>query len=67
MLHVVSSNDGNSSLNRPEKGCYREKKSENLNQKEWEKLDKKALSAIQLYLANTILQKVLMEKTSLLK
>ncbi|MFQ6660835.1 hypothetical protein Gotur_029207, partial [Gossypium turneri] len=36
----------------------------NLNQTEWEELDEKALSAIQLCLTNTLLQKVLMEKTS---
>ncbi|MBA0858751.1 hypothetical protein Goshw_000039 [Gossypium schwendimanii] len=41
-----------------------EKKPENLNQTEWEELDEKALSAIQLCLANTVLQEVLMEKTS---
>ncbi|MFQ6647442.1 hypothetical protein Gotur_021616 [Gossypium turneri] len=40
------------------------KKPENINQTEWEELDEKALSAIQLCLANTILQEVLMEKTS---
>ena len=40
------------------------KKPENLNQTEWEELDEKALSAIQLCLANTVLQEVLMEKTS---
>ncbi|MFQ6668265.1 hypothetical protein Gotur_033976 [Gossypium turneri] len=40
------------------------KKPENLNQTEWEELDEKALSAIQLCLTNTVLQKVLMEKTS---
>ncbi|KAG8489413.1 hypothetical protein CXB51_017856 [Gossypium anomalum] len=40
------------------------KKPENLNKTEWEKLDEKALSAIQLCLVNTVLQKVLMEKTS---
>ncbi|KAH1033056.1 hypothetical protein J1N35_045230 [Gossypium stocksii] len=40
------------------------KKPENLNKTEWEKLDEKVLSAIQLCLANTILQEVLMEKTS---
>ncbi|MFQ6643825.1 hypothetical protein Gotur_018503 [Gossypium turneri] len=39
------------------------KKPENLNQTEWEELDKKALSAIQLSLANTVLQEVLMENT----
>ncbi|KAH1130314.1 hypothetical protein J1N35_001692 [Gossypium stocksii] len=39
-------------------------KPENLNQTEWEKLDENALSAIQLCLANTVLQEVLMEKTS---
>ncbi|KAG8486050.1 hypothetical protein CXB51_019370 [Gossypium anomalum] len=39
-----------------------EKKLENLNC--WEELDEKALSAIQLCLPNTILQEVLMEKTS---
>ncbi|KAH1113876.1 hypothetical protein J1N35_007254 [Gossypium stocksii] len=40
------------------------KKPENLNKTEWEELDEKALSAIQLCLANTVLQEVLMEKTS---
>ncbi|KAG8500537.1 hypothetical protein CXB51_002660 [Gossypium anomalum] len=40
------------------------KKSENLNQIEWEEFDEKTLSAIQLCLANTVLQEVLMEKTS---
>ncbi|KAG8474630.1 hypothetical protein CXB51_031256 [Gossypium anomalum] len=40
------------------------KKTENLNQTEWEELEKKALSAIQLCLTNTVLQEVLMEKTS---
>ncbi|KAG8501094.1 hypothetical protein CXB51_003171 [Gossypium anomalum] len=40
------------------------KKPENLNKIEWEELDEKALSAIQLCLANTVLQEVLMEKTS---
>ncbi|KAK5833221.1 hypothetical protein PVK06_017039 [Gossypium arboreum] len=40
------------------------KKPENLNKTEWEELDEKALSAIQLCLANTVLQDVLMEKTS---
>ncbi|KAK5770576.1 hypothetical protein PVK06_046727 [Gossypium arboreum] len=40
------------------------KKPENLNKTEWEELDEKALSAIQLYLTNTVLQEVLMEKTS---
>ncbi|KAK5832857.1 hypothetical protein PVK06_016660 [Gossypium arboreum] len=40
------------------------KKHENLNQTEWEELDEKALSAIQLCLANTVLQEVLMENTS---
>ncbi|MBA0660430.1 hypothetical protein Goklo_012447 [Gossypium klotzschianum] len=43
------------------------KKPENLNQIEWEELDEKALSVIQLCLANMVLQEVLMEKTSLLK
>ncbi|KAG8496442.1 hypothetical protein CXB51_007515 [Gossypium anomalum] len=38
------------------------KKPENLNC--WEELDEKALSAIQLCLTNTVLQEVLMEKTS---
>ncbi|MBA0765331.1 hypothetical protein Gotri_014548 [Gossypium trilobum] len=37
------------------------KKSENLNQTKWEELDERALSAIQLCLANTVLQEVLME------
>ncbi|MBA0876477.1 hypothetical protein Goshw_030030 [Gossypium schwendimanii] len=36
----------------------------NLNQTEWEELDENALSVIQLCLANTVLQEVLMEKTS---
>ncbi|MFQ6659563.1 hypothetical protein Gotur_028416 [Gossypium turneri] len=40
------------------------KKPENLNQTKWEELDEKDLSAIQLCLANTVLQEVLMEKTS---
>ncbi|MFQ6644024.1 hypothetical protein Gotur_018738 [Gossypium turneri] len=40
------------------------KKPENLNQTEWEEVDEKALFATQLCLANTILQEVLMEKTS---
>ncbi|KAK5785213.1 hypothetical protein PVK06_039772 [Gossypium arboreum] len=40
------------------------KKLENLNKTEWEELDEKALSAIQLCLANMVLQEVLMEKTS---
>ncbi|KAG8503097.1 hypothetical protein CXB51_000873 [Gossypium anomalum] len=40
------------------------KKLENLNKTKWEELDEKALSAIQLCLANTVLQEVLMEKTS---
>ncbi|KAK5836877.1 hypothetical protein PVK06_012681 [Gossypium arboreum] len=40
------------------------KKPENLNKTEWEELDEKALSTIQLCLANTVLQEVLMEKTS---
>ncbi|MFQ6644693.1 hypothetical protein Gotur_019158 [Gossypium turneri] len=40
------------------------KKLENLNQTEWEELNEKALSAIQLCLANMVLQEVLMEKTS---
>ncbi|KAG8474865.1 hypothetical protein CXB51_031592 [Gossypium anomalum] len=40
------------------------KKPENLNKIEWEELDEKALSAIQLCLTNTVLQEVLMEKTS---
>ncbi|MBA0670591.1 hypothetical protein Goklo_024498 [Gossypium klotzschianum] len=31
---------------------------------EWEELDEKALSAIQLCFTNTVLQEVLMEKTS---
>ncbi|KAG8483230.1 hypothetical protein CXB51_022220 [Gossypium anomalum] len=41
------------------------KKPENLNKTEWEELDEKALSAIQLCLVNTVLQEVLMEKTHL--
>ncbi|MFQ6649638.1 hypothetical protein Gotur_023344 [Gossypium turneri] len=41
-----------------------EKKPENLNQTKWEDLDEKALSTIQLWLANTVLQEVLIEKTS---
>ncbi|KAG8491520.1 hypothetical protein CXB51_014863 [Gossypium anomalum] len=40
------------------------KKPKNLNKIEWEELDEKALPAIQLCLANTVLQEVLMEKTS---
>ncbi|KAG8483965.1 hypothetical protein CXB51_023199 [Gossypium anomalum] len=40
------------------------KKPENLNKTEWEELDEKALSAIQLCLANMVLQGVLIEKTS---
>ncbi|MBA0881345.1 hypothetical protein Goshw_001625 [Gossypium schwendimanii] len=40
------------------------KKLENLNQIEWEELDKKTLSVIQLCLVNTVLQEVLIEKTS---
>ncbi|XP_040970230.1 uncharacterized protein [Gossypium hirsutum] len=40
------------------------KKLENLNQTKWEELDEKALFAIQLCLANTVLQEVLMEKIS---
>ncbi|MBA0879292.1 hypothetical protein Goshw_024258 [Gossypium schwendimanii] len=40
------------------------KKLENLNQTEWEELDENILSTIQLCIANTILQEVLMEKTS---
>ncbi|MFQ6664994.1 hypothetical protein Gotur_031899 [Gossypium turneri] len=40
------------------------KKPENLNKTEWEELDEKALSAIQLCLTNTVLQEVLMENTS---
>ncbi|MFQ6627455.1 hypothetical protein Gotur_004840 [Gossypium turneri] len=40
------------------------KKPENLNQTEWEELDEKALSAIQLCPTNIVLQEVLMEKTS---
>ncbi|KAG8478575.1 hypothetical protein CXB51_028347 [Gossypium anomalum] len=40
------------------------KKPENLNKTEWEELDEKALSAIQLCLTNMVLQEVLMEKTS---
>ncbi|MFQ6659366.1 hypothetical protein Gotur_028282 [Gossypium turneri] len=40
------------------------KKPENLNKTEWEELDEKDLSAIQLCLANLVLQEVLMEKTS---
>ncbi|KAG8486047.1 hypothetical protein CXB51_019338 [Gossypium anomalum] len=60
---MASSDDGNSSSNRLEKGCYWEKPN-NLNQTGWEELDEKALSAIQLCLANMVLQKVSMEKTS---
>ncbi|KAH1046658.1 hypothetical protein J1N35_037442 [Gossypium stocksii] len=41
-----------------------EKNPKNLNQIEWEDLDEKALSAIQLCLTNIVLQEVLMEKTS---
>ncbi|KAK5831022.1 hypothetical protein PVK06_014817 [Gossypium arboreum] len=40
------------------------KKPENLNKIEWEELDEKTLFAIQLCLTNTVLQEVLMEKTS---
>ncbi|KAG8488335.1 hypothetical protein CXB51_016384 [Gossypium anomalum] len=40
------------------------KKPENLNKTKWEELDEKALPAIQLCLANMVLQEVLMEKTS---
>ncbi|KAG8479429.1 hypothetical protein CXB51_029695 [Gossypium anomalum] len=40
------------------------KKPENLNKTKWEELDEKALSTIQLCLTNTVLQEVLMEKTS---
>ncbi|KAH1033472.1 hypothetical protein J1N35_045646 [Gossypium stocksii] len=40
------------------------KKPENLKKTEWEELDEKALSAIQLCLANTALHEVLMENTS---
>ncbi|MBA0863977.1 hypothetical protein Goshw_028287 [Gossypium schwendimanii] len=40
------------------------KKSENLNQTEWEELNEKALSTVQLCLAIMVLQEVLMEKTS---
>ncbi|MFQ6637293.1 hypothetical protein Gotur_013603 [Gossypium turneri] len=40
------------------------KKPENLNQTEWEEFNEKALFAIQLCLPNTVLQEVLMEKTS---
>ncbi|MFQ6624537.1 hypothetical protein Gotur_004459 [Gossypium turneri] len=40
------------------------KKPENLNKTEWEELDEKTLSAIQLCLTKTVLQEVLMEKTS---
>ncbi|MFQ6626552.1 hypothetical protein Gotur_005218 [Gossypium turneri] len=40
------------------------KKPENLNKSKWEELNEKALSSIQLCLANTVLQEVLMEKTS---
>ncbi|MBA0759427.1 hypothetical protein Gotri_022318, partial [Gossypium trilobum] len=40
------------------------KKPANLNKTEWEELDEKALSVIQLCLVNTVLQEVLMEKTS---
>ncbi len=50
---MASSDDGNSSSNWLEKGCYREKP-ENLNQTKWEKLDEKALSAIQLCLTNRV-------------
>ncbi|MFQ6629191.1 hypothetical protein Gotur_007746, partial [Gossypium turneri] len=35
-----------------------------LDQTEWEELDEKTLSVIQLCLANRVLQEVLMEKTS---
>ncbi|KAK5824515.1 hypothetical protein PVK06_019290 [Gossypium arboreum] len=40
------------------------KKLKNLNKTEWEERDEKVLSAIQLCLANMVLQEVLMEKTS---
>ncbi|MFQ6663229.1 hypothetical protein Gotur_030834 [Gossypium turneri] len=40
-----------------------EKKPKNLNQTEWEKLDEKALFAIQLCFTNTVLQEVLMKYT----
>ncbi|KAG8488058.1 hypothetical protein CXB51_018348 [Gossypium anomalum] len=40
------------------------KKPENINKIEWEELDEKALSTIQLCLTNTVLQEVLMDKTS---
>ncbi|KAK5793401.1 hypothetical protein PVK06_034545 [Gossypium arboreum] len=40
------------------------KKSENLDQTEWKELDEKALTAIQLCLANKVLHEVLMKKSS---
>ncbi|MFQ6666254.1 hypothetical protein Gotur_032680 [Gossypium turneri] len=46
------------------KNVVTRKKPKNLNQTKWKELDEKALSAIQLCLANTILQEVLIEKTS---
>ncbi|MFQ6634442.1 hypothetical protein Gotur_010851 [Gossypium turneri] len=46
------------------KNVVTEKKHKNLNQTEWEELDEKTLSTIQLCLANTVLQELLMEKTS---
>ncbi|KAG8492272.1 hypothetical protein CXB51_009917 [Gossypium anomalum] len=39
------------------------KRPKNLNKTEWKELDEKALSAIQLCLANTVLQEVLVKKT----
>ncbi|KAH1032462.1 hypothetical protein J1N35_044636 [Gossypium stocksii] len=41
-----------------------EKKLKNLHQTEWEELDEKALSTIQLCLANAVLHEVLTKKTS---
>ncbi|MBA0702068.1 hypothetical protein Goari_026816, partial [Gossypium aridum] len=35
-----------------------------LDKSKWDRLDKKALSIIQLFLTNNVLQKVLMEKTT---
>ncbi|KAG8481553.1 hypothetical protein CXB51_026380 [Gossypium anomalum] len=60
---MTSSDDGNSSTIQFEKGCTG-KKPENLNKTKWEELDEKALFAIQLCLPNTVLQEVLIEKTS---
>ncbi|MBA0849465.1 hypothetical protein Goshw_016375 [Gossypium schwendimanii] len=40
------------------------KKPKNLSQTKWEELNEKALSVVQLCLTNTVLQEVLMKKTS---